>query len=326
MKKIFVTGSAGFIGSHLTEALVKKGYKVKALVHYNSFRNIGNLNFINKRILREIEIVFGNIEDYSFIKQETKGTDVIMHLAALIGIPYSYIAVRSYINTNIIGTQNILQAALENNIGRVIHTSTSETYGSAEYVPINEKHPLKGQSPYSASKIGADKIAESYWRSYGVPVSIIRPFNTYGPRQSCRAIIPTIISQLLGKNSCLTIGSSSPIRDFTYVEDTARAFIAMIASKRSTGKVVNVGFGQGVSVGDLARIIARLLKKKIQVRSVKERVRPKNSEVERLVCDNSQAAVLLGWHPVVSLESGLMKVINFIKNNKSYYQEKEYAK
>ncbi|MDP2923762.1 MAG: GDP-mannose 4,6-dehydratase [Candidatus Omnitrophota bacterium] len=327
MKKILVTGSSGFIGSHLAEALVRKNYKVRALVHYNSFRNIGNLNFVNKNILKEMEIVFGNVEDFNFMKKISKGTDVIMHLAALIGIPYSYEAVSSYINTNIIGAENILQAALENNVGQVIHTSTSEVYGSAEYIPIDEKHPQKAQSPYSATKIAADKLAESYWRSFGLPVSIIRPFNTYGPRQSARAIIPTIIMQIIHKVPRVFIGSDFPIRDFTYVDDTIRAFISIIGNKKSIGQAINVGFGKGISIKELSGIICNVLRdRKIKITSVKERIRPQKSEVERLVCNNKKAKELLGWQPKVNLEAGLNKVIQFINENKEYYLEKEYVK
>lgn len=327
MKKILVTGSAGFIGSHLTEALVKNNYKVKALVHYNSFRSIGNLNFVNKSVLKDIEIIFGNVEDFSFMKKISRGIDIIMHLAALIGIPYSYEAVSSYIDTNIIGAQNILQAALENNVGQVIHTSTSEVYGSAEYIPIDEKHPQKAQSPYSATKIAADKLAESYWRSFGLPVSIIRPFNTYGPRQSARAVIPTIIMQIIHKVPKVFIGSDFPIRDFTYVDDTVRAFISLIGNKKSIGQVINVGSGKGISVKELGDLICNVLRnKKIKITSVKERIRPQKSEVERLVCNNKKAKELLGWQPKVNLEAGLKKVIQFINENKEYYREKEYVK
>lgn len=327
MKKILITGSSGFIGSHLAEELVKNNYRVKALVHYNSFRNIGNLDFIDKKILHNLEIVFGNVEDFNFMKRISMGADVIMHLAALIGIPYSYEAVRSYINTNIIGTQNILQAALENNIRQVIHTSTSEVYGSAEYIPIDEKHPLKGQSPYSATKIAADKLAESYWRSFKLPVSIIRPFNTYGPRQSARAIIPSIIMQIIQDRPEVFIGSDFPIRDFTYVSDTVGAFIAMVGNKKSIGQVINIGFGGGVSVKELSGIICNMLRKKrIKITSVKERIRPERSEVERLVCNNRKAKGLLKWQPKVNLEGGLKKVIQFIDKHREYYQEKEYVK
>ncbi len=327
MKKILVTGSSGFIGSHLAEALVRKNYKVRALVHYNSFRNIGNLNFVNKSILKEIEIIFGNIEDFNFMKKISKGTDVIMHLAALIGIPYSYEAVSSYINTNIRGTQNILQAALENDVGQVIHTSTSEVYGSAEYIPIDERHPLKGQSPYSATKIAADKLAESYWCSFGLPVSIIRPFNTYGPRQSARAIIPTIIMQTIHNGPRVFIGSDFPIRDFTYIDDTVRAFFSMIGNKKSIGQAINVGFGKGISIKELSGIICNVLRdRKIKITSVKERIRPQKSEVERLVCNNRKAKEILDWQPRVNLEAGLKKVIQFINENKEHYREKEYVK
>lgn len=327
MKKILVTGSAGFIGSHLTEALVKNNYKVRALVHYNSLRGIGNLQFVGKKILNNIDLVFGNIEDDYYIKKISQKMECIIHLAALIGIPYSYDAVQSYINTNIIGTHNILQAALENNVRQVIHTSTSEVYGSAEYTPIDEKHPLKGQSPYSATKIAADKLAESYWRSFGLPVSIIRPFNTYGPRQSGRAVIPTIIMQIINNESKVFIGSYFPVRDFTYVDDTVCAFISMIGNKKTIGQVINIGLGKGISVKELGSVICNILRnKKIKIASVKERIRPERSEVGCLVCNNKKARELLGWQPKVSLENGLRKIIEFIRENKKFYQGLEYIK
>lgn len=327
MKKILVTGSAGFIGSHLVEALVRNNYTVKALLHYNSFRSIGNLRFLDDRILKNVELVFGNIEDLSFTEKTSRKIDVIIHLAALIGIPYSYDAVKSYINTNIIGTHNILQAALENNVGQVIHTSTSEAYGSAEYVPIDEKHPLKGQSPYSATKISADKLAESFYRAFGLPVSIIRPFNTFGPRQSKRAIIPTVIAQAIQKVARINIGSDFPIRDFTYVADTVQAYILMVGNKKSLGEVVNVGFGKGISVRELVGLISSLSgHKKAKIVSFNERIRPQNSEVNCLICNNEKAKQLLGWRPAVSLKAGLKKTIEFIKEKKEYYQEDSYVK
>lgn len=326
MKKIFVTGSAGFIGSHLVENLVKKNYKVKALVHYNSLGYIGNLNFIPKDILKEVEIIFGDVQDFDFIKKASKGSSVIMHLAALIGIPYSYEAVSSYINTNIIGTRNVLQAALENNVSQIIHTSTSEVYGSAEYVPMNEKHPLNAQSPYSATKISADKLAESYWRSFCLPVSTLRPFNTYGPRQSSRAIVPTIVSQLIKNNPQVCIGSGFPIRDFTYVVDTANAYVSMVGNTKSFGEVINVGSGKGVSINGLIALVYEIAGiNKFKVKSVKERIRPKNSEVDRLICDNSKAKKILGWKPSVDLKTGLKEVISFVSDNRERYFTERYA-
>ncbi|MFC1674295.1 GDP-mannose 4,6-dehydratase [Candidatus Omnitrophota bacterium] len=327
MKKILVTGSAGFIGSHLVGALVKNNYEVKALVHYNSRRSIGNLRFIDKRVLKNLDLIFGNVEDAYFIKKISKGMDVVMHLAALIGIPYSYDAVGSYINTNIIGTHNVLQAALENDVAQVIHTSTSEVYGSAEYTPIDERHPLKGQSPYSATKIAADKLAESFHRSFGLKVSTVRPFNTYGPRQSTRAIIPTIVIQIVKGKERIDIGSDYPVRDFTYVEDTILAFLAAIDNSRSVGEVINIGFGKGITVRELAEMINNILgRRKITFASIKERVRPKKSEVERLICNNQKAKSILGWQPRVKLETGLKKVVEFIKENKAFYRGEGYIK
>lgn len=325
MEKILVTGGAGFIGSHLTEALVRNNYKVKALIHYNSFGSVGNLGFVPKDILKDVEIVCGDVQDFSFIKKISKGADAIIHLAALIGIPYSYEAVSSYINTNITGTHNILQSALENNISQVIHTSTSEVYGSAEYVPMDEKHPLKAQSPYSATKISADKIAESYWRSFDLPVSIIRPFNTYGPRQSSRAVIPTILGQLIRHYRQISVGSYFPIRDFTYVADTANAYISMLGNKKSIGEIINIGSGSGISIADLISLSCRILNRS-NCKTIKEneRVRPRKSEVSRLICDNKKAKEILGWEPQVNLDAGLRRVISFIEKNKEFYQTEGY--
>jgi len=327
MKKILVTGGAGFIGSHLVEALIKRGYKVKALIRYNSMRSIGNLRFAEQKLLKHAQLIFGNIEDVDFIKKISKDVDVVMHLAALIGIPYSYDAVRSYINTNIIGTQNILQAGLNNRIKQIIHTSTSETYGSAEYTPMDEEHPLKGQSPYSATKIAADKLAESYYRSFDLPVSVIRPFNTYGPRQSGRAVIPAIIMQLLQKRRSIGIGSEFPVRDFSYVDDTVKAFISMIGNKGSIGEVINVGSGEGISIRELTRAICGLLgRSRTRACSMNERRRPEKSEVNCLVCDNSKAKRILSWSPRVKLHRGLEKVISFMEKNIKLYQQKDYIK
>jgi len=325
MKNVLVTGAAGFIGSNLVESLVEKGYKVKAFVHYNSQNSWGNLERLSKKNLDEIEIFTGNIEDPFAVKKAVQGCDTVLHLAALIGIPYSYIAPESYVNTNIKGTLNVMQAALELNTEKVVHTSTSETYGTAIYAPIDEKHPLQGQSPYSASKIGADKIVESYHLSFELPVATIRPFNTFGPRQSARAIIPTIISQALTtKENIIKLGSLSPLRDLTYVKDTVNGFIKIAESEATVGEVTNIGNGKCISIGELANIIIAKINPEIRIIEEAQRGRPAKSEVMKLLCDNSKAEKIAGWKPEYSLEKGIKETINFIKNNLSYYKPEIY--
>ena len=320
-KKILVTGSEGFIGSHLVEYLVRKGYSVKAFVLYNSFNSKGWLNKIENKILSEIEIFYGDIRNIDSTNLAVKNCKSVLHLASLIGIPYSYETPQSYLDTNVKGSLNILQSSLNESIDNFIHTSTSEVYGNCKIFPINEDQQLKGQSPYSASKIAADQLAYSFYSSYDLPVRIIRPFNTYGPRQSLRAIIPTIISQVMNtKNDSIKLGSTSPKRDLTYVNDTVRAFEMMLKNKKINGEVINVGSGFEITIKDLANLIAKIFeKKKIKFISDKKRIRPKNSEVNRLLCDNRKAKKLLNWTPKYSklkgLESGLKETIEWIKQN-----------
>ena len=309
MKKILVTGADGFIGSHLTEMLASQGHKVKALSMYNSFNYWGWLE--NIELTENIEVVSGDIRDLHFCREITKGVDLIYHLAALIGIPYSYQAPESYVDTNIKGTVNICQAANDNKISRIIHTSTSEVYGTAQYVPIDEKHPLQAQSPYSASKIAADAMAMSYFNAFGLPVTIARPFNTYGPRQSARAIIPTIISQLSSGNEKVQLGDLTPTRDFTYVEDTCRGFLALTNSDETVGETINIGSNSEISIGELFILIKKLMGKDVEVLSDKKRVRPKKSEVFRLLCDNKKILSLADFSPKISLEEGLKRTIDW---------------
>lgn len=324
-KNVVVTGAGGFIGSHLTEELVRKGANVKAFVHYNSRNDWGLLELLKEDVLSEVEIVSGDITDPFFVKTATKDADIIFHLAALIGIPYSYIAPESYVNVNIKGTLNVLQAGLDNEVNKIVHTSTSETYGTAEYTPIDEAHPLKGQSPYSASKIGADKMAESYYRSFDLPVAIIRPFNTFGPRQSARAIIPTIISQALTKDE-VHVGSLSPVRDLTFVKDTVNGFIEIGTSERSIGEVINIGTRSGVTIGELLQNILRVLgKEDIRIVEDTDRVRPDKSEVMELICDNSKATQLLEWSPQYTLDEGLAETIEWMQNHINLYKTDNYV-
>lgn len=278
IKKVFITGADGFIGSHLAEALVKEGHKVKALAHYNSFNNIGWLDDLPRDVLNNIEIVMGDIRDANQMRYEIKDMDQVMHLAALIAIPYSYVAPQSYIDTNVSGTLNIVQACRDYDVP-VIHTSTSEVYGTAQYVPINEEHPLKGQSPYSASKIAADQIVYSYYKSFGTQVKIIRPFNTYGPRQSMRAVIPTIINQILSGDHEIKLGAISPTRDFSFIQDTVSGFVYAMNSNIGVGEVINLGSGFEVSIGDTVKIIAETIGTAIVIITDEERLRPENSEV-----------------------------------------------
>lgn len=308
-KKVLVTGADGFIGSHLVEALVKDGAKVKALSLYNSFNNWGWLENINCR--DNIEILSGDIRDPHFCLDITKDIDIIFHLAALIAIPYSYIAPDSYIDTNIKGTLNICQAALKNGCQRLIHTSTSEVYGTAQYVPIDEKHPLQPQSPYSATKIGADSIAMSFFNSFNLPVIIARPFNTYGPRQSARAVIPTIITQLAAGKKHLKLGDLRPTRDFNYVEDICNGFIALAKSENIIGEIINLGSNHEISIGDLSNLISRLMNSDVKINQENKRTRPSKSEVFRLCCDNAKAKKLINYQPNHTLEQGLEKTIEW---------------
>ncbi|HIF58480.1 MAG TPA: SDR family NAD(P)-dependent oxidoreductase [Rhodospirillales bacterium] len=319
---VFVTGADGFIGSHLCEMLVSKGYQVKALSQYNSFNNWGWLEDVACK--NEIEVITGDVRDPHFCKQVTKGVDVIFHLAALIAIPYSYVAPDCYVDTNIKGTLNICQAAKENGVKRVIHTSTSEVYGTAQYVPIDELHPLQAQSPYSASKIAADAMAMSFYNAFELPLTIARPFNTYGPRQSARAVIPTIITQIANGQEEIKLGDVSPTRDFNYVEDTCRGFIALADSDLTIGETVNIGSNFEISVGDTLNLIKTLMNSDVQFITDVQRLRPEKSEVFRLWCDNSKIEKLTGFKPQVDIREGLERTINWITqpdNLKSYKAE-----
>lgn len=314
-KTILVTGADGFIGSHLTEMLVKNGAKVKALSQYNSFNNWGWLEDVG--CLDKIEVLTGDVRDPHYCKEITKEVDVIFHLAALIAIPYSYIAPDSYVDTNIKGTLNICQAALENGCKRIIHTSTSEVYGTAQYVPIDEKHPLQPQSPYSASKIGADAIAMSFYNAFGLPLAIARPFNAYGPRQSARAVMPTIITQIAAGMKEIKIGDVTPTRDFTYVEDTCRGLIALAECDKAVGQVVNIGSNYEISVGDVLNLIKEIMRSDVVFVTDKERVRPEKSEVFRLWCDNSRLKSLTGFELKYTLREGLEKTIEWFTDPKN---------
>ena len=318
-KKVLVTGAGGFIGSHLVERLVQGGHSVRAYVHYNSRNDWGNLELIDPAVRREIEIVTGDIADPFSVRAATRGVQVVYHLASLIAIPYSYVAPQSYVHTNVLGAINVLQAARDEGAERVVHTSTSECYGTAQYVPIDERHPLQGQSPYSASKVGADMLAESYWRSFGLPVATIRPFNTFGPRQSARAVIPTVIAQAL-RGGTIKLGSLAPTRDMNYVDNTVDGFIAVGTHPAAVGEVINIGSGHEISIGDLARLIVERVGSRSEVVEDAQRIRPPNSEVERLLCCNAKAARLLGWAPRVGLEAGLERSIEWFRRHLERYK------
>lgn len=321
-KKVLVTGAGGFVGSHLAERLVQSGARVRALVHYNALGLRGWLDQSPHR--REMEIVSGDICDRDSVRNAAKDSEIIFHLAALIAIPYSYHAPASYVRTNIEGTLNVLQAARELGVQRMIHTSTSEVYGTARYVPIDESHPLQGQSPYSASKIGADKIAESFHLSFGVPLVTVRPFNTFGPRQSARAVIPTIITQCLNKRE-VRLGNLTPTRDLNYVDNTVDGFLCAASEKAAIGRTINLGTGREISIGDLANLIAGLMGCDLTIQSEDQRLRPEKSEVERLLANSALAADLLKWRPQVSLEEGLTRTIEWIGNNAEKYRSDAYV-
>ena len=320
MKIALVTGADGFIGSHLVEMLVDKGYKVKALSQYNSFNNWGWLETVN--CIDQIEVLTGDIRDPHYCKSITKGVDIIFHLAALIAIPYSYIAPDSYVDTNIKGTLNICQAAKENGVGRIIHTSTSEVYGTAQYVPIDENHPMQPQSPYSATKIAADAMAMSFYNSFELPVSIARPFNTYGPRQSARAIIPTIITQIAMGYKELKLGDLTPTRDFSFVKDTCRGLIAIAEAENAIGETINIGSNFEISISDALNIIKDLMHSDIKFIEDEQRIRPENSEVFRLWCDNSKIHKITGFKPKVNITDGLQKTIDWIIQPKNLIKYK----
>ncbi len=321
-KSVLITGAGGFIGSHLAEALVRTGARTRAMVHYNS---AGRRGWLDESDLKDdMEIIAGDIREVDSVRAAIKGVDVVFHLAALIAIPYSYVSPSSYVSTNILGTLNILQESLHSGVSRVVHTSTSEVYGTARQIPISEEHPLQGQSPYSATKIGADKLAESFHKSFGLPVSIVRPFNTYGPRQSARAIIPTIMTQALA-NEPIRVGNIAPTRDFNYVEDTVRGFKSNAASEKAIGRVINLGTGTEISIGDLARTICSLVGRECQIIQEEQRIRPSGSEVDRLLADNRLADELLAWRPQVNLRDGLHQTLDWVRLNLERYRPEVYV-
>ena len=320
MKKVLVTGADGFIGSHLVEELVREGYEVRALALYNSFNTWGWLDAIPEGTLRQVEVVTGDVRDPNGVRKAMEGMDAMMHLAALIAIPFSYDAPDAYVDTNIKGTLNVLQAARSLGTERVLVTSTSEVYGTAQYVPIDEKHPYQGQSPYSATKIGADRLAESFYRSFGLPVTIVRPFNTFGPRQSARAVIPTIITQLLAGRKEIRLGSLAPTRDFNYVKDTARGFIEILRSDKAIGEEINIATQREISIGELAEELIRQINPKARIVCDEQRLRPKDSEVERLLGANAKIRELTEWEPRYTFEEGLAETIGWLKENLGHYK------
>ena len=321
-EQVLVTGAGGFIGSHLAEQLVQTGAKVRALVRYKSD---GSRGWLDESPLNEaIEVVCGDVCDYECVRKVVAGCTTVFHLAALISIPYSYQTPLSYVRTNMEGTLNVLQASRAADVRRIVHTSTSEVYGTAQYVPIDEDHPLVGQSPYAATKIGADKLAESFHRSFGLPVVTLRPFNTFGPRQSTRAVIPTIITQALA-NQVIKLGNLTTTRDMNYVANTVDAFIKAAESEAAVGQVVNAGSGRDISIGDLAIMICKLVGVEPRIECDEQRLRPKDSEVERLLADNTRANAVLGWQPQVSLEDGLRRTIEWMRENLGRYRAGQYA-
>ena len=323
-KKALVTGAGGFIGSHLVENLLEKNAHVRAFVKYNSRGDWGFISELPREVMKSVEVISGNIVDPFFTRKAVQGCDYVFHLAALIGIPHSYIAPNDYVSVNVQGTLNILQACRDERTPRLVHTSTSETYGTAQYVPIDEKHPLQGQSPYSASKIAADKMVESYYKSFDLPVVTVRPFNTYGPRQSARAFIPTVITQALTKNE-IVMGSLDTVRDMTFVKDTAEGFIKVGLCEKVIGRVVNLGTGEGKTIGKMVETILRLLDKNIPVKQESARIRPAKSEVMQLISNNTIAKEVCGWRPTHDLEYGLQQTIDWIKNHLALYKPEIYS-
>lgn len=320
MGKILVTGAEGFIGSHLTELLVKEGYDVRAMVQYNSFNNWGWIDIFDQDIKDRLDIFLGDVRDPNGVRTAMEGVDAVFHLAALIAIPYSYHSPDMYVDTNIKGTLNILQAARDLGTERILVTSTSEVYGTAQYVPIDEKHPYQGQSPYSATKIGADRLAESFYRSFNLPVTIVRPFNTYGPRQSARAVIPTIITQLLSGREEIKLGSLTPTRDFNYVKDTARGFLEIYKSDKTVGEEINIATQKEISIGELANELIRQINPNARIICDEQRVRPEKSEVNRLLGSNEKIRRLTDWAPQYTFEEGLAETIEFLRNNLDKYK------
>lgn len=324
MKKVLVTGADGFIGSHLTESLLEKGYEVKAFAYYNSFNTWGWLDTLPKHKLDQIEVFTGDIRDPNGVREAMKGVDEVFHLAALIAIPFSYHSPDSYVDTNIKGTLNVLQAGRELELEKILVTSTSEVYGTAQYVPIDEKHPFQGQSPYSATKIGADRLAESFYRSFNMPISIVRPFNTYGPRQSARAVIPTIITQLLAGKEEIELGSLTPTRDFNFVKDTAAGFIAIAESDKTIGEEINIATQQEISIEDLAKEIISQINPNAKIICDEQRLRPEKSEVNRLLGSNEKMKALTDWKPNYTFAQGISETIDWMKQNLNAYKTDIY--
>lgn len=321
MKNILITGADGFIGSHLTELLVHEGYRVKAFAYYNSFNSWGWLDTLPKPVLEQIEVFCGDIRDPNGVATAMEGCDTVFHLAALIAIPFSYHSPDSYVDTNIKGTLNVLQAARRLSIERLLVTSTSEVYGTAQYVPIDEKHPFQGQSPYSATKIGADRLAESFYRSFQLPVTIVRPFNTYGPRQSLRAVIPTIITQLLGGKEEIHLGSLSPTRDFNYVKDTVNGFLQIALSGQTVGEEINIATQQEISIGDLTNELIAQINPAARIVCDEERLRPKMSEVNRLLGSNEKIRRLTAWAPKYTFSQGIAETVSFFREHLNEYNK-----
>lgn len=322
--KLLVTGAYGFIGSHLVEELVKKGYEVRAFVYYNSFNDWGWIDALPNEVMEHIEVFQGDIRDYHAVKKAMEHVEAVFHLAALIAIPFSYCAPDAYVDTNVKGALNVLQAAKETGVGRVLVTSTSEVYGTAQYVPIDEKHPLQAQSPYSATKIAADRLAESFYRSFQLPVTIVRPFNTYGPRQSARAVIPTIITQLLAGKKEIKLGALTPTRDFNYVKDTVNGFISVYESGETIGEEINIATQKEISIGELAQELIRQMNPNAKIVCEEQRLRPEKSEVNRLLGKNAKITELTGWRPRYSLEEGLKHTIAFFEKNLGRYKTDIY--
>jgi dTDP-glucose 4,6-dehydratase len=330
LRRVLVTGADGFIGSHLVEHLVAAGDQVRALAQYNSFNSWGWLDTLNPQVRDSIEVIAGDIRDANFVRDIVAGCDVVYHLAALIAIPYSYVAPDAYVATNVGGTLNVLNAARDHGVAKVIHTSTSEVYGTAQFVPIHEEHPLQAQSPYAATKVAADQLALSFYRSFGLPVAVLRPFNTYGPRQSARAILPTVITQILSGKRTIRLGALSPTRDFTFVKDTAAAFRNLATSGHGVGDVINTGSNFEISIGDAARLVAEVMGVDIAIEQDNERVRPAKSEVERLWADNSKAERLMGWAPryggLEGFRRGVAETIEWLREpaNLARYKTDQY--
>jgi NAD dependent epimerase/dehydratase len=323
-RRALITGGGGFIGSHLVELLVREGAEVRVYVHYNARNDWGDLELVAPEILEAVEVISGDVADPFSVARAVAGRDIVFHLAALIGIPYSYVAPQSYVSTNVLGTVNVLEAVRAADGARLVHTSTSETYGTARYTPIDEAHPLQGQSPYSASKIAADKMVESYVRSFELPAVTLRPFNTYGPRQSLRAVVPTIVSQALA-GDVVRLGSLTPVRDLTFVTDTARAFVAVADSDEALGTTLNAGSGKAISIGDLAALILELLGSQARIETEEARVRPDASEVLELVADATRLRELTGWAPEVELRDGLTRSIDFVRERLAQLKPRVYT-